>query len=78
MPTPTWNDRSTKLTDEQLEQSALGPKFDAVTPAQIFGPAADGALAQRVYSLNPKRYRQLRQEFAWASGFEKRPENFYD
>ena len=71
-------DLTVSLTDEQIEQCASAPKFESVTPAMLFGPACDFALANRVCKLNKARYLELRQQYRWDTGQDKRPEGFYD
>jgi hypothetical protein len=73
----TFN-RATQLTDDQIAQSETGPKFETVRPEQLFGPAADFALANRVSKLNLARYRELHREYLWQTGQEPRPVGFYD
>jgi hypothetical protein len=63
------------LTEAEREQSALGPAFPDITFEQLL---ADGPLANRVRSLNPLRYREIRQDYLYRSGQEKRPEGYYD
>jgi hypothetical protein len=75
--TPTPFDLSLAFTEEQAEQEAT-PKFESVEPSQIFGPTADGPLAHRVCRLNKARYLELRQQYMWDTGQERRPDNFYD
>ena len=74
----THFDLATNLTDEQAEQAEHGPKFETVRPEQLFGPAADFALANRISRLNLARYRELRQQYLWDTGQEPRPANYYD
>jgi hypothetical protein len=66
------------LSQEQLEQSALGPKFENVSPEMLFSSGFDAILAARIYKLNPARYRELRQQHRWNTGQDRRPDNFYD
>lgn len=70
--------KTTQLTEAQVAQSDQGPKFEGVQWPQIFGPAGDGALANRIYNLSPRRYRELRQQWRWDTNQEKRPDNFFD
>ena len=65
------------LTAEQ-EQCAVAPKFEKVTPEMLFGKGCEFALANRVWQLNPARYKELRHQHRWATGQDKRPEGFYD
>ena len=73
----TFN-RNTSLTNEQTSQAEHGPKFETVRPEQLFGPAADFALANRISRLNLARYRELKQQYLWDTGQEPRPANYYD
>jgi hypothetical protein len=63
------------LSQDELDQSAIGPKFDNVKFEDLL---RDGALAQRVRTLNPARYRDLRQDYLWRTGAEPRPANAFD
>lgn len=67
------------LTETQREQSAnadaQGLTFSGIKFEQLL---ADGALSQRCYRVNPVRYRQIRQEYLWATNQERRPADFYD
>ena len=65
----------TKLTEDQLEQSKIGPKFAEVTAEQLLN---DLPLAHRVFALNPARYREIQQDYRYRAGIDKRPSNFYD
>ena len=67
-----------ELTQDQIEQSERGPKFADVTPAQLFGPQADGGLAERVYRQNARRYYELREEHQYLIGAERRPDSHYE
>jgi len=71
----------TQLTEAQLEASAAaeadGQTFANVTPAQLFGPNADGVLAQRIYRAHPARYLALKQEHLYAIGAERRPDEYW-
>ena len=51
--------------------------FSDVKPEQLFGPASDGFLAQRVASQNLPRYRELRTEYDYIIGMKKRPDSYY-
>jgi hypothetical protein len=70
-----------QLSEQEREDSATaeaaGQMFAGVTPAQIFSAAADGVLAQQIHRLNPARYYQLKQEWLFESGQERRPLTYY-
>jgi hypothetical protein len=67
-----------ELTAKELEQSASGPKFESIKPADLFSATASCALAQRVRTQNPRRYFELRLEWQYITGQEQRPDSFYD
>jgi len=70
-----------RLSEDQLEVSDVaesqGQSFAQVQPSQLFGPQADGVLAQQVYRLNPARYRALREEYEYQIGAKRRPLDFW-
>jgi hypothetical protein len=67
------------LTEAQREQSqaasAAGQTFASVTYEMLL---KDHLLAQRVYSINPQRYREIRETYEFTSGLKRRPEGFFD
>jgi hypothetical protein len=62
---------------EELERSENGPKFESVTPEQLFSSKSDGALAYRVLRSNPQRYRELRTQWEYISGQREWPDSHY-
>jgi hypothetical protein len=67
----------TPLTAAELERSANGPCWDHILPAEVFSSAADGTLAQRIFTSNPAKYFALRQEWRYIIGAERRPDEYY-
>lgn len=65
----------TKLSEEQLEISKTGPRFESVTAEHLL---TDLPLAERVMRLNPVRYREIQQDYRYRVGIDKRPYNFFD
>jgi hypothetical protein len=65
------------LTRVELERSERAQKFEGVTPQMLFSATADGKLADTVHRVNPARYRELKQEWAYLSGAERRPDSYY-
>jgi hypothetical protein len=63
--------------EQEAARSANGPTFTNVSPAELFGPKSSTELALRVFRQNPTRYRALRQEWAYLSGAEAPPDNYY-
>jgi hypothetical protein len=51
------------LTLAEIAQGKSGPQYSEVKPSQVFGPNADGQLAQRIRSSNCVRYWSLKE--AW-------------
>ena len=72
----------TQLTESQIEASDLadqrGETFSNVTPAQLFSPGAhSGPLMQTIFKVNPRRYRQLRDEYEMQIGATPRPLEYW-
>ncbi len=65
-----------RLSLDQLEQDETG-LFADVTPAQLFSKNLDPILAARVYRLAPRRYRELKREYAFQVGEVCRPDAEY-
>jgi hypothetical protein len=65
------------FTVKELEQSANAPKFSQVTAKQLFSKNADAGLANRVRMQNRLRYQELKQEWLWQTGQERRPDSHY-
>jgi hypothetical protein len=63
------------LTQEEIDQSAIGPAFPDLKFEDLL---ADGRLANRVRTLNPARYAELKQDYLYRNGFERRPDDAYD
>lgn len=66
------------LSEEQIEASDLadanGEDFGNLEPAQVFSPGASGTnLAQTLYRVNPRRYRELRDQYELESGARPYP-----
>lgn len=67
-----------RLNKAEIERSDRGPSFAAVTPEMLFSKDADGALAYRVRTMNPRVYEQLKEEWRYTIGELKRPDSYYD
>ena len=70
-----------RLSEDQIEASdaadARGESFAQVTPDMLFSKSANMALSQQVYNLNPRRYRQLREEWEMSIGATPRPLEYW-
>ena len=67
-----------EFTAEELETSAAGPKFADVTPAMLFSKTANAMLAMQVRTRNAVRYAELKQQWLYESGQQKRPDSHYE
>lgn len=71
----------TPLTEDELTQSAEaeanGKTFAAVTPAMLFSASANLALAVKVRTQHPARYRALKLQWAYDSGEIPRPDEYW-
>ena len=66
------------FTQEELERSATAPKYEHVTPANLWGKGGDANLAMAIMGKNPVRYRELQQSWRYEQGLERRPDSHYD
>lgn len=67
-----------QFTRQELEISANGPKFESVTPEQLFSKDSNPMLAMQVRTRNPVRYFELKEEYLYRTGQMKRPDNHFD
>lgn len=67
----------TELTAEDLERSEHAQKFENVRPVDLFSKTASTALAMKVLTANPVRYRQLRDEWLVESGIVPYPDSHW-
>ena len=69
------------LTEDQREASDIadnrGQSFANVAPDMLFGKFANGVLAQEVYRVNPRVYRQKRAEYELEAGHTPRPMEYW-
>jgi hypothetical protein len=67
-----------ELTAQEIRRSKTAPSYANVSVEQVFGPRSEYGLALRLQKANPARYAELRLEWLYISGQERRPDSFYD
>jgi hypothetical protein len=61
------------FTADEIERSKSAPSYEDVLPVSIFGPKADGALANEIRKRSPVVYSQKKQEYLREIGIIPRP-----
>lgn len=67
-----------RLNKAEIERSDRGPTFATVTPEMLFSRDADGALAYRVRTMNPRKYEELKEQWRYTTGELRRPDSYYN
>lgn len=72
MPLREW------LTQDELDAAADAPQYPEIRPQDIWGPTGSGALGQRIFEKNRKRYLELRHKWLVELGVRKPEPTSFD